>query len=150
MAIFGIVISVLALLATGWGVYYARGQLREAQRVREQNRDFIENQMKEDDLWSEKYTRASQVLCAVAPRSVQGSANRPGGDALCVLFPDYAVRNRILSYLIEKQSGLVYTMRPLDVTQLRLKPMRDLIDLVLDKIAGFKAQDPDIANRMGL
>jgi hypothetical protein len=150
MAIVGIVIGVLALMATVWGVYYARGQLREAQKVRKENKRFIENQMRDDDLWSEKSVRASQVLCAVAPRFVQGNANRPSGDALCLLFPDYVVRNRILSHLIEKQSGLVYTMRPLDVSQLRLKPTRELIDLVLARIEEFKTQDSELANRIGL
>jgi hypothetical protein len=150
MAIVGIVIGVLALMATVWGVYYARGQLREAQKVRKENKRFIENQMRDDDLWSEKSVRASQVLCAVAPRFVQGNANRPSGDALCLLFPDYVVRNRILSHLIEKRSGLVYTMRPLDVSQLRLKPTRELIDLVLARIEEFKTQDSELANRIGL
>jgi hypothetical protein len=150
MAIVGIVIGVLALMATVWGVYYARGQLREAQKVRKENQRFIENQMRDDDLWSEKSVRASQVLCVVAPRFVQGNANRPSGDALCLLFPDYVVRNRILSHLIEKRSGLVYTMRPLDVSQLRLKPTRELIDLVLARIEEFKTQDSELANRIGL
>jgi hypothetical protein len=149
MAIVGIVIGVLALMATVWGVYYARGQLREAQKVRKEQR-FIENQMRDDDLRSEKSVRASQVLCAVAPPFVQGNANRPSGYALYLLFPDYVVRNRILSHLIEKQSGLVYTMRPLDVSQLRLKPTRELIDLVLARIEEFKTQDSELANRIGL
>ena len=70
--------------------------------------------------------------------------------ALCLLFPDYSVRNRVLSHLIEKQSGLVYTMRPLDVSQLRLKPMRELIDMVLARIEQFKTQDSESANKIGL
>jgi hypothetical protein len=150
MGLFGAAIGVLALIATAWGVYYARGQLREARRVREENEAFIQRQMQEDDLWSEKCVRVAQVLCAVAPRFLQGNANKPGGDALCLLFPDYALRNRVLSHLIEKQSGLVYTMRPLDVTQLRLKPMRELIDMVLKRIEEYKAEDADFATRMGL
>lgn len=150
MAFVGILIAALALVATISGVYYARGQLREAQRLQQQNQNFIENQRKEDDLWSEKCVRASQQLCAVAPRFVQGNANRPGGDALCLLFPDHATRNRILSHLIEKQSGLVCTMRPLDVNQLRLKPMRDLIDFVVARIEELKTQDAELAGRMGL
>ena len=150
MAVIGIVIGVLALIGTGWGVYYARGQLREAQKVREQNEAFINTQMKQDDLWAEKSVRASQMLCAVAPRFVQGGPGRPGGDALCLLFPDYRVRNRILSHLIEKQSGLGYTMRPIDVSQLRVKPMRELIDMVLTRIEDFRIQEPDLAARIGL
>lgn len=150
MAIVGTVIGVLAFIATAWGVYYARGQLREAQEIRMQNQLFIENQTREDDLWSEKNVRASELLCKVAPRFVQGGPGRPSGDALCLLFPDYSVRNRILSHLIEKQSGLVYTMRPLDVSQLRLKPMRELIDMVLARIEQLKTQDSELANKIGL
>lgn len=151
------VISVLALLATICGVYYARRQLREAERVREQTKEFTDNQKRDDenqrrgdDLWAEKQVRVSLILCAVAPYSFQGDTKRPGGDALGLLFPDYAVRNRILSLLIEKQSVLSYTMRPLDVSQLRLKPLRELIDLVLNRIEEFKSQDPDVAKRIGL
>jgi hypothetical protein len=33
MAIIGTVIGVLAFIATAWGVYYARGQLREAKKT---------------------------------------------------------------------------------------------------------------------
>jgi hypothetical protein len=150
MSFVEILIAALALVATIWGVYYARGQLREAQRVQQQNQTFIENQKKDDDLWSEKCVSVSQQLCVVAPRFIQGNANRPSGEALCLLFPDHVTRNRILSHLIEKQCGLVYTMRPLDVNQLRLKPMRDLIDLALTRIEEFKTQDPELAGRMGL
>lgn len=150
MEIVGIIIGALALIATVWGAYYGRGQLREARKVSMQNQKFSENQIQQDDLWSEKSARASEILCKVAPRFVQGGPGRPSGDALCLLFPDYDVRNRILSHLIEKQSGLVYTMRPLDVSQLRLKPMRDLIDLILNRIADFKTQDPELSKRIGL
>jgi hypothetical protein len=77
MAIIGTVIGVLAFIATAWGVYYARGQLREAQEIRMQNQLFIENQTREDDLWSEKSVRASELLCKVAPRFVQGGPGIP-------------------------------------------------------------------------
>lgn len=150
MSFVGILIAALALVATIWGVYYARGQLREARRVQQQNQMFIENQKKEDDLWSEKCVRASQQLCTVAPKFIQGNASRPSGEALCLLFPDYVIRNHILSHLIEKQSGLVYTMRSLDVSQLRLKSMRDLIALVLTRIEEIKTQDAELVHRMGL
>lgn len=60
MAFVGILIAALALVATISGVYYARGQLREAQRLQQQNQNSIENQKKEDDLWSEKCVRASR------------------------------------------------------------------------------------------
>ena len=57
---------VLAFLATLWGVYYSRQQLNEAKRIREENQRFFEDQRKEDNVWSEKCVRASQILCAVA------------------------------------------------------------------------------------
>jgi hypothetical protein len=71
-----------------------------------QNQLFIDNQIREADLCSEKNVRASELLCKIAPRFVQGGPGRPSGDALCLLFPDYSVRNRILSYLIQKQPNL--------------------------------------------
>jgi hypothetical protein len=97
MAIVGTVIGVLAFIATACDVYYARGQLREAQKNRVQNQLFIENRIRENDLWSEKNVRASELLCKIASRFVQGGPGRPSGDALSLLFPDYSVRNRILT-----------------------------------------------------
>lgn len=144
------IISVLALLGTLAGAYYTRGQLREAKRVREENDQAAARQREEDDLWSEKFASVAQTLCRVAPRFIQGNANSPGGDALCLLFPDYALRNRILSHLIERQTGLTYMMRPFDMAQVRLKPMRELIDLVLKRVEEYKAENADFARRMGL
>jgi hypothetical protein len=150
LALVLIVLPVLAVLATLWGVYYSRQQLNEAKRIRKENQKFFEDQRREDNMWSEKCLRASQILCAAAPRFIQGSANRPGGDALGILFPDHGLRTRVLSHLIEQKSGLVYIARPLDVNQLRLNPMRELVDLVLNRFEEFKAQDADVAKRMGL
>jgi hypothetical protein len=132
------VLPVLAVLATLWGVYYSRQQLNEAKRIREENQKFFEDQRREDNVWSEKCVYVSQMLCTVAPRFIQGSANRPGADALGILFPDPSLRTRVLSHLIEQKSGLVYIARPLDTNQLRLRPMRELIDLVLKKIRGIQ------------
>ena len=144
------IISVLALLGTLAGVYYARGHLREARRVREENDQAVARQRQEDDLWSGKFVGVAQTLCRVAPRFIQGNANSPGGDGLCLLFPDPVLRTRILSHLIEKQTGLSYMMRPFDIAQLRLKPMRELIDLVLKRIEEYKVENADFAGRMGL
>jgi len=110
----------------------------------------VARQQQEDDLWSGKFVNVAQSLCRVAPKFVQGNANSPGGDALCLLFRDYALRTRILSHLIEKQTGLSYTMRPFDVAQLRLKPMRELIDSVLKRIEEYKTENANFARRMGL
>lgn len=146
----GIALAVVAILATLWGVYYARKQLNEAKQIREQNQTFLERQQAEDNLWSEKYVRAAQILCLVAPRFLQGAANKPGGNSLDLLFPAFNTRNQVLSLLIEQKSGLVYMIRPLDVTQLRLKPLRDLIDRVLNRFEEFKSAEQDFAKRMGL
>lgn len=145
-----IVFPVLAVLATLWGVCYTRQQLKEAKRIREENQKLFEDQRREDNSWSEKCVRASQTLCAVAPRFIQGSAGQPSGYALSILFPDPSLRTRVLSHLIEQKNGLVYIARPLDVSQLRLNPMRELIDLVLSRFEEFKAKDPGVAERMGL
>jgi hypothetical protein len=144
------VFPVLAVLATLWGVYYSRQQLKEAKRIREENQKLFEDQRREDNTWSEKCVSASQTLCAVAPRFVQGSTGQPSGYALSILFPDPSLRTSVLSHLIEQKSGLVYIARPLDVSQLRLNPMRELIDLVLSRFEEFKAKEPDVAKRMGL
>jgi hypothetical protein len=143
-------LAVVAILATLWSVYYARKQLNEAKQIREQNQAFLERQQTEDNLWSDKYVRAAQILCVAAPRFIQGGGNKPGGDALHLLFPDFNIRNQVLSLLIDKKSGLVYMIRPLDVTQLRLKPLRDLIETVLNRFEEFKNEDQDFAKRMGL
>jgi hypothetical protein len=144
------VFPVLAVLATLWGVYYSRQQLKEAKRIREENHKLFDDQRREDNAWSGKCARASQALCALAPRFIQGSAGQPSGYALSILFPDPSLRTRVLSHLIEHKGGLDYIARPLDVSQLRLNPLRELIDLVLSRFEEFKAKDPDIAKRMGL
>ena len=144
------IISVLALLGTLAGAYYARSQLSEARRIREEHDQAATRQRQEDDLWSARFVSTAETLCRVAPKFIQGNANNPSGDALCLLFPDPGLRTRILSHLIEKQTGLTYTMRPFDVAQLRLKPMRELIDSVLKRIEEYKTENPDFARRMGL
>jgi len=71
---------------------------------------------------------------ALAPRFIQGSAGQPSGYALSILFPDPSLRTRVLSHLIEHKGGLDYIARPLDVSQLRLNPLRELIDLGPEQI----------------
>lgn len=147
-----IVIGVVAVLATLWGVYYARGQLQEAQKIREQNERFAENQMKDDDLWAEKYIKAAQLLCKIADMdkpSLFGPARVVyAGGPLRVIFAE-DVSKRILGQLIERQHDGSYFPRPIETSQLRLKATRDLIDLVLVSMERFQAQKPNESKELG-
>jgi len=140
---------VLAVLATLWGVYYSRQQLKEAKRIREENHKLFDDQRREDNAWSGKCARASQALCALAPRFIQGSAGQPSGYALSILFPDPSLRTRVLSHLIEHKGGLDYIARPLDVSQFALEPAAGTDRSGPEQIEEFKAKDPDIAKRDG-
>jgi hypothetical protein len=74
------------------------GSCAKPEEFHMQNEFFIENQIREDGLWSEKNVRASELLCKVAPRFVQGGPGRPSGEHFA-FFPRHRVRNRILSHL---------------------------------------------------
>jgi hypothetical protein len=151
-----IVIGMAALLATLGGVYYSRGQLREAEKVREQNQIFAEKQAREDDLWADKCVKAGTLLCQIAdwdrPDFFGGGAGKRAvylGGNLEMLF-GRDVRKHILGQLIEKQNDNTYTLRPIDVSQLRLKATRDLIDMVLATVEKFQKQKPGEAKELGL
>jgi len=132
------ILVVLTLLATLWGVYYARGQLREARSVREQNENFNEAQRLEDDLWAAKYVRAATLLCEIADLDRLSIFTGPrnftyAGGALRAVFSE-SVCKHIQGQLIQRQNDDSYALRPIETSQLRLKTNRDLIDLVLTKI----------------
>ncbi|SRR6266478_2374685 len=149
-----IVIGVAALAASLWGVYYSRGQLSEAKKVREENRTAIEKQAKEDDLWADKYVKAGKLLCQIADwdrlNLFRGEkrAIYLGGNLEMLFGKD--VHKHILGQLIEKQNDNTYALRPIDTSQLRLKATRDLIDLVLAAFDKFQKQKPQEAKELGL
>jgi hypothetical protein len=117
-----LVISILALVATAVGVYYSRGQLREAKKVREDNRRLIEDQQREDDLWSDKYVKAGKLLCRIADMDRIGMKVHFLGGTLGMLFGE-DVRKHILGLLIEQRT------RPLTAASWR--PLRRFPDHVL-------------------
>jgi len=149
ITILGVVFGALAFLATLWGVYYSRNQLREAKKLRQENQTFIEKQMQEDDVWSEKYAKAGMLLCKIAGTRIVGNVLYRNG-ALTVVFHDENVRKLIVSHLIEQQGSHEYIIRPYDLPQLRLKPTRDLIDVVLATTEKFKEEQPDATKELGL
>jgi hypothetical protein len=150
-----IVIGAAALVATLWGVYYAYGQLREAKRVREENRTLAEKQAKEDDLWADKYVKAGKILCEIADwdrfKLFQAGLGKHvcQNGTLSLLFSD-DIRRHILGQLIQKQDDNTYALRPIDTAQLRLRATRDLIDVVLVTIEKFQKQKPEEAKELGL
>jgi hypothetical protein len=145
---------VITLLIGAVTIYLAHGQLREARRVREQNLTFVEKQMKEDNLWADKYFRAATILCKIADMDrlpMFGSSGRTVylGGPLGALFSE-DVRKHILGQLIERQNDDTYAPRPIDTSQLRLKATRDLIELVLEKVEKSRTQKPNEAKDLGL
>jgi type II secretory pathway pseudopilin PulG len=150
-----LVISILALLATAAGVYYSRGQLQQADAARDESRRLIEQQQAEDNLWADKYLRAGTLLCRIGDTDrlgVFGTNKRtivfPNG-VLGMLFTDNVYKH-IMSQLIERQDDQSCAVRPMDVSQLRLKANRDLIDLVLATVENFQQQKPGEAKELGL
>jgi hypothetical protein len=154
MAILGILVGVLALVATIWGAVFSRGQLREAKAIRAQNERTALVQMEEDNLWAEKQVRAATMLCRIADLDklpMFGSSTKIiyMGGTLSAIFPE-DVRKQILGQLIERQHDDSYAVRPIDTSQLRLKATRDLIDLVLETIEKIRKQKPHQAKDLGL
>jgi len=157
MAILGILIGVLALVATLWGVFYSRGQLREAKAIREQSERNAAAQMEEDNLWAEKQIKAATLLCKLADTDRLDLFGGFGGKvktlyaggSVGMLFGD-DVRKQILGQLIEKNDDNTYALRPIDISQLRLKATRDLIDFVLVTFKKFQKEKPKEAKDVGL
>jgi len=153
MAILGILIGVLALVATVWGVFYSGGQLREAKAIREQNERNATAQMKEDNLWAEKYIKAGNLMCRIADTDRFGFISPARvvymNGALSALFND-DVRRQILGQLIDQQDDRYFALRPIDIFQLRLKATRDLIDLVLATVDRFRKEKSGETKELGL
>ncbi len=70
LAVVVTIISVLALLGTLVGVYYARGQLREARKVREENAEAFARQHEaesEESEWANRHERLVSQLTKITP-----------------------------------------------------------------------------------
>jgi hypothetical protein len=141
-------ISVVALL----GVYYTYQQFRylRDERARDKRREA------EDDKWAEKFTQATQQLTNLAPKFFTGvpgppGVGRPGGDGLGLVFPELELRQRFQQHLIQfNGQGTRPQARSLNPEQLRLTPVRETIQKVLDRIEEVKRTDPALADRLGL
>jgi hypothetical protein len=136
--------SILALIAGVLSAFYGRGQLREAKRVREETLKLSEKQKQEDDAWAEKHVKAGQLLCRLADMDKTNLVARNGryvmrqSHSLEMMFGDDVFRH-ILGQLIQQQDDQTFALRPIDVTQLRLKANRDLIDSVLARFSNSQS-----------
>lgn len=102
-------------------------------------------QRKKDELWATKLDEATSALCKICLRFIAGGYGFP------VVFPDPNVRQRIESYLIDRQEGpLRAHAKQLNPEMLRLRVVQETIDLALDTIKKFKEARPDDAQRLGL
>lgn len=144
------IISVLALLGTLVGVYYARDQLQEAKRVREENAAAIARQHQaesEESEWAEKHERlASQLLKLRSP----GLTIEPPGLTATTLypsiFPDVNLREAMETYIVGLHaSGTQFVRRQAPrPDELRLAVVRETIRNAEKCMAEFQKQNPKI------
>jgi hypothetical protein len=142
-------ISVVALL----GTYYTYQQFRYLRDERERDKKRVT----EDDEWAEKFTEATQQLTSLAPKFFAGvpgppGIGRPGGDGLGLVFPELELRQRFQQHLIQFNGpGTRPQARSSNPEQLRLTPVRETIQKVLDRIeevSGLtRSSPPDLASK---
>jgi len=138
------------------------GVFRGAQAVITEKNDESEAVTKEnakqakDDEWAEKSTQAIQHLGNIIPRFFTGvpgppPVGRSGGDGYHLVFPELPLRQRIEAHLIHLDSSHNKMQpRPLNVDSLRLRPVRQTIQEVLDRVEHVKATDAELATRLHL
>jgi len=143
------IISVLALLGTLAGVYYARSQLREAKRVREENAAAIARQHQaesEESEWANRYERLVSQLTQITPTMTVQPDGVPATQLYPSIFPDAKVREALQTYIVELNASQTKflrrsTPRP---DELRLTNLRETIKRAEQCMAEFQRQNPKI------
>jgi hypothetical protein len=108
------IISVLALLGILVGVYYARGQLREARRVREEDAKALARQHeaeREESEWANRYERLVSQLTKINPTLTVQPAGVPATQLYPSIFPDARIREALQTYIVELNDSTTQFLR---------------------------------------
>lgn len=143
------IISVLALLGTLVGVYYARGQLREARRVREENAEALARQHeaeREESEWANRYERLVSQLTKITPTLTVQPPGVPATPLYPSIFPDAKFREELQTYIIQLNASHTEFLRRSNPRpdELRLTNLRETIKRAEQYMAEFQRQNPKI------
>lgn len=143
------IISVLALLGTLVGVYYARGQLREARRVREEDAKALARQHeaeREETEWANRYERLVSQLMKINPTLTVQPTGVPATMLYPSIFPDEKFREALQIYIIQLTSQTTAFLRRPNPRpdELRLTNLRETIKRAEQYMAEFQKQNPKI------
>lgn len=108
------IISVLALLGTLVGVYYTRGQLREAQRVREEDAKALARQHEaesEESEWANRYERLMSQLVQINPMLTVQPPGVPATPLYPSIFPDAKFREALQTYIVQLNASQTEFLR---------------------------------------
>jgi len=143
------IISVLALLGTLVGVYYARSQLREARRIREENAEALARQHeaeREESEWANRYERLVSQLTKINPLLTVQPPGVPATRLYPSIFPDAKIREALQTYIVQlnaSQTGFLRRTNPRP-DELRLTNLRETIKRAEQCMAEFQRQNPKI------
>jgi hypothetical protein len=143
------IISVLALLGTLAGAYYASGQLREAKRVREENAEALAQQHKaerEESEWANRYERLVSQLTQINPTVTVAPPGVPATQLYPSIFPDAKIREALQTYIVQLDASQTRFLRRPNPRpdELRLTNLRETIQRAEQCMAEFQKQNPKI------
>ncbi len=142
-------ISVLALLGTLVGVYYARGQLREARRVREEDAEALARQHeaeREESEWANRYERLVSQLMQINPLLTVQPPGVPATRLYPSIFPDAKFREALQTYIVQLNASQTEFLRRTNPRpdELRLTNLRETIKRAEQCMIEFQKQNPKI------
>jgi hypothetical protein len=143
------IISVLALLGTLVGVCYARGQLREARRVREADAEALARQHeaeREESEWANRYERLVSQVTKITPTLTVQPAGVPATLLYPSIFPDAKFREALQAYIVQLNASQTEFLRRTNPRpdELRLTNLRETIKRAEQCMAEFQRQNPKI------
>jgi hypothetical protein len=143
------IISVLALLGTLVGVYYARGQLREARRVREEDAKALARQHeaeREESEWANRYERLVSQLTKITLTMTVQPTGVPATQLYPSIFPDAKFREALQTYIVQLNASQTEFLRRPNPRpdELRLTNLRETIKRAEQCMAEFQRQNPKI------
>jgi len=143
------IISVLALLGTLVGVYYARGQLREARKVREENAEAFARQHEaesEESEWANRHERLVSQLTKITPTLTVQPPGVPATLLYPSIFPDAKFREALQTYIVQLNASQTEFLRRTNPRpdELRLTNLRETIKRAEQYMAEFQRQNPKI------
>ena len=143
------IISLLALVGTLAGAYYARGQLREARRIREENAEAVARQHeaeREESEWANRYERLVSQLTKINPLLTVQPPGVPATRLYPSIFPDAKIREALQTYIVQLNAGQTEFLRRTNPRpdELRLTNLRETIKRAEECMAEFQRQNPKI------